>query len=53
MIDDKALYDLRLLSSEIFALKRTMNSMETKLGRMRSVYYREISTALASPLVAE
>lgn len=53
IVDDKALYDLRLLSAEIYALKRTMNSMEMKLGRMRSAYHREISIALGAPLTVE
>lgn len=43
VIDDNELYNLKLLSSEIFALKRAMNLMETKSKMIKKAYYKAIS----------
>lgn len=45
-IDDKALYNLKLLSSEIFALKRAMNLMEIKSEMIKKSYFKSVSRKL-------
>jgi len=46
VIDDNELYNLKLLSSEIFALKRTMNLMETKSKMIKKAWYKAASRKL-------